>query len=801
MMILRNKLTTLLLIACCVFGFAAEVMAQSTQSNQAELSGYTASADDYGQGLLNFVTFGSFKDFDESEPSLMSTIARVLSTISLFMMAALAAVGAVTYVIQTANKGVPGGQVISSFWMPLRIAVATLLLIPLASGFSTIQLKMVYNVASTGNAHASYLANEGAKYLVNHGTYKPPIMADNAPLINGLIAAEVCMAHVNATIGKTVVSPVYKHYQDRTELSYDYKESGNWRRSSAIPNYCGKVVLTAPDASLWAFDGLNANFPQVSTSPAGIYNDEALDRDKSVIQDYSDITSRLLVNTFPSTVEALRIDASSIAGKITYDTAALSALQRNNNQNGFQGMSDAEASQIISAASLVPALYKKANSLLYSNIAEIINSVHGNPDNDESPIWKKELNTLGWTYLGTTYWQQAKNQEEINNLARTLELKYTEPRPDNEFITDERFQTLAVRYNDLLNKVRDDGYVPQSDSTAVFVDVSGVADSGNSGSGMFKKWIGGLSQSMMLGLTTSQDADIIVQLQQTGNYVASFVDLTFHASMWAKAVAAGLQASANEAIDNAQDAANSNPITAIISFVSTPVAAGGKGIAAFAYVLVSEYVEFIQGIMPPLLIACFLLAIVLPTIPLFMWVMGIVSWIIFYVECLLISPIWLAAHGTAEKEGWGTEHTRQGYMLMIGLYLNPILRTAGFFAMLLLLYPLGVLLHWVSSYLVGVIATGGVTSPLILVGSMLVLAFCGYAICMRVFSLPNELFERGLRWLNGGQEVTGDENSAGRVNTMIASFGYKSESAMQSKGSKESVSGGLPTDPSKAKQQ
>jgi len=73
-----------------------------------------------------------------------------------------------------------------------------------------------------------------------------------------------------------------------------------------------------------------------------------------------------------------------------------------------------------------------------------------------------------------------------------------------------------------------------------------------------------------------------------------------------------------------------------------------------------------------------MLAIVLPCIPLFYWFMGVVSRILFYVECLIISPIWLAAHGTAEKECWGTEHTRQGYMLMIGLYLNPILRCAGF---------------------------------------------------------------------------------------------------------------------------
>lgn len=95
--------------------------------------------------------------------------------------------------------------------------------------------------------------------------------------------------------------------------------------------------------------------------------------------------------------------------------------------------------------------------------------------------------------------------------------------------------------------------------------------------------------------------------------------------------------------------------------------------------------------------------------------------------------------------------------------------------MLVVLYPLTILIKWMSSYLIGVISTGAVTSPLMLVGAMLVLAFFGYSVANRVFSLPNEMFEKGLRWVNGGQEVTGDENSATKINAMVANFGYKAE--------------------------
>ena len=150
--------------------------------------------------------------------------------------------------------------------------------------------------------------------------------------------------------------------------------------------------------------------------------------------------------------------------------------------------------------------------------------------------------------------------------------------------------------------------------------------------------------------------------------------------------------------------------------------------------------------------------------------------LLFFVECLLVSPMWLAAHGTAEKDGWGSEHTRQGYMLMIGLYLNPILRVAGFFAIFLVLIPLGRMIGWLSEYLTGVISSGFL-SPAIIVGSCVILAVFAYSAAVRAFSLPNELFERGLRWVNGGQEVTGDSGAEQQNRMIIASVGTKAGGA------------------------
>jgi hypothetical protein len=115
---------------------------------------------------------------------------------------------------------------------------------------------------------------------------------------------------------------------------------------------------------------------------------------------------------------------------------------------------------------------------------------------------------------------------------------------------------------------------------------------------------------------------------------------------------------------------------------------------------------------------------------------------------------------------------------MIGLWLNPILRVAGFYAIFLVLIPLGRMANWLSEYLVGVVSSGWM-SPVIIVGAMVILAVFAYSSAVRVFSLPNELFERGLRWLNGGQEVTGDSGAEHQNRMIIAQVGGKADGAAQ----------------------
>jgi|TARA_Y100001934_G_scaffold283650_2_gene405215 conjugal transfer/type IV secretion protein DotA/TraY len=781
-----NQVLLKFLIIYILIGFSANAIAQ--EANYSELNELTSSSTDYGQGLLNFVTFGQFTEPTSSEQvSMLSTVSRIICVIALYMMAALSIFAGINYVIHTANKGVPGGQVISSFWMPVRIAVSTLLLIPLSSGFATIQIKGVYNIASTGNAHGSYLASKIGEHLITHGAYNIPTLKSNVDVINGLVASELCMIRVNAALRKDVVSANIRQYQGRAVLSYDKDNSTLVGRATTQQGYCGTVEVTIPRPFRLVIE--NDSGEADMTNPHN-----------RMFATYENQAELILANRFPAIINDWRVEARKVAANIAYDEAALKELQVSNNLSVFQSQASQEKTKINDAATLLISLYGTADQRIQTEIASLVASVRGAQTESGKPLWKEELDTLGWTYLGTIYWQSTKNTELTNEIGGGLSFSYIEPYQDDQFAKDERTGDLMRRYKDMVNVVNTKGYTPPTSTSAVYNDIGGINDAGNSGSGFYKKFLGNLTQSIALSLVVDDETDMVSQLQTTGNYVGSFVDNAYHLKIF---MIAGVEAGKAAALDLAAWArteVESVPFVGALfgpagAAVSVPAIAAATFIASLA----GGYSDLIGGILPPLLLASFLLAIVLPAIPLFYWTMGIVSWILFYIECLLVSPIWLAAHGTAEKEGWGTEHTRQGYMLMIGLYLNPIMRTAGFAAILVTLYPLGTLVRWFSNYLVGVITTGFLTSPLMIAGSMLILAFLGYAIANRVFSLPNELFEKGLRWVNGGQEVTGDENATSKVNAMITNFGYKAEGGMRS--SKQTgANSAKPTDPSRARQ-
>lgn len=682
--------------------------------------------------------------------SLTSVLSHSINLIALVIMAGLAIVGGMTFVIQTGNKGTPGGQVVSSFWAPIRITAATIMLIPLASGYSSIQYGVI-TIAEKSNALANYVMGEGLDYLYTQGNYRPPALEDSSLVILGWIGSEVCMKYINSETASEWISR-----NSRTEdsgsaktfvYSYDVNENPqSSTKSDPRRGYCGSMSVQAISEAI------------IPDSKSYEFAAPAIVREK-----------------FRGVISETQKEVSEIADLILSDQKSLTALQQNgaSSQGQFESDYINSSNAVQQAAERYVSLTGEFNRKTASILATTINQI----SSDSSGVsWVEETKDNGWPALGTIFWQNIVTQQRINGLAKSLTISYQQPEIDDQFDKDERFIELTMRVRGL-NKFSTDIPRPLQDMEgARLVAISSAGQDGTADG--IKKIIVNASQSIGRSLVIGDlNSDLVVNLQNSGSQITTFSEAAWVAIIFAQANAEAIAKAADRAIEGTKNGISRIPVLgSVLSIVASKVGALGTYAVTVAKGTVQGMGDLMKLLLVPIMIAGVTLAVVLPAIPLMLWFYGVISWILFFIECLIVSPVWLSAHGAAERDGWGSEHTRQGYMLMIGLFAGPTFRVVGFFLIILALRPVNLLVSWFFDYVHGVLITSWI-SPLIIAAALLLCCTFAYTILVRVFSLPNELFEKCLRWVNGGQEVTGEKDSTAGTKNSTAVVLSKTEAA------------------------
>ncbi|MFJ7794586.1 DotA/TraY family protein [Pseudomonas sp. NPDC096950] len=709
-------------------------------------------SEDLGQQIIKFIAGGGYDSY--TTPSLLSTISRYLNTIALCMMGWLTVLGGATYVIQTANKGTPGGQVISSFWMPIRISTALILLIPVPSGggYSMIQYGVI-TVAEKGNAVGGAVQAVGIDYLYNFGAYKPSSVPDGSSFILDWVSSEVCQKYINGyTNSNTIVanqnqSSVGDLY--RTSLSYDYNEvAEGFTKNNPRLGYCGSISFTLAKESVGESDRY-VEFGNVRAFP-----------------------TQELLTAQSNIIRSLKPKISSIADAILSDEGALRALQEQGEsaQSTYESAQAQVAGKISGSVGTYSSAVTQYNQLVAGAIQKYVNM---NAESVSGGNWAEQTKQMGWVGLGTIFWQVNVSQSRVNALGAAFKATYTPPALDKDWTEDVRLAEISQRLGGLARKVAagDSGKYSLNNVP----DLS-IADAGADGNFDWPKvFIYRVSSYLFESMAfDGGNSDLLVNMQ----YYGAALNTTAETLVWLRIIGKNIAIGALKAVEKTADTVGNT--VGIIPGVGNLIKAGLAGVSTFAATtlvgIIGDLAEFLGQIILYLIIVGFILAVVLPTIPLVFWFMGVISWFLFFIECLLISPTWLAAHGTAEKEGWGTEHTRQGYMLMIGLFMAPTIRVSAFLAVFLALRPLGVFVEMMIQYLRGVVVHGPAMLTIQL-GTIGLVAIFAYTGMVRIFSLPNEMFEKGLRWVNGGQEVTGDSGAEQQTRSNMVMLGTKGEQA------------------------
>ena len=165
---------------------------------------YRPNPDDPSLGILREI-FGNLVDFvagNGTAASLADNDTVIAAGFSVFCTGVLTlgllfvAYTTIMGVVNTAHDGEFLGKKMSSVWIPMRTAVGSALLLPLAGGFCAIQIIVMWlavqGVGLSNSAWTAMLSQVEQTGMVGH-----PNISSARPLVANILRSEVCMAAMN----------------------------------------------------------------------------------------------------------------------------------------------------------------------------------------------------------------------------------------------------------------------------------------------------------------------------------------------------------------------------------------------------------------------------------------------------------------------------------------------------------------------------------------------------------------------------------------------------------------------------
>lgn len=515
----------------------------------------------------------------------------------------------------------------ASWWAPLRVAFSGLLMLPAGLGFDGGQLLVSRTaLAGIGVGRAGYslvLNAIGPQAL----PISEPIIPGVKHTVAGLMQNELCRALVIAAANNPNLVPVPRAIQNtiggNTQLSGGYV---TWSYSLAAgaetgPPVCGTVTVRSA--------------VQGQTNASG------------QMVDMSGTQLAILQSVLASTI---RPQATAIANSLwqTRQGAALAPM--------MSLLSSATASytaQLTSAASALTAQLRGQFTMDAMRSGSI-----------GLPSGFQRMQDLGWTGAGAYYAEIGRlNGLTVSLLSATPIIKP----PSYDGLGPYLSPDLAPMFKAVLDfQERLNSYVNTTDSLdapAGMADAFSGATPGEDGAGLIE------SLTRKLGLSEKVLNLFINAISPIANSwtdpFAAQVRLGHNLVLIAMIGygAAGLLASST----------GSAALTAwnVLTFQWGAAAATVTGHALMSALGVPVFYGLFFLLIPGLI-----LAVILPMIPLLMWVLGILGWLALYCEAQIAVPLWMLAHMVFQGDGLHGRGLR-GWAILFNLLLRPVLMLAG----------------------------------------------------------------------------------------------------------------------------
>lgn len=204
--------------------------------------------------------------------------------------------------------------------------------------------------------------------------------------------------------------------------------------------------------------------------------------------------------------------------------------------------------------------------------------------------------------------------------------------------------------------------------------------------------------------------------------------------------------------------------------------------------LLGQAARAIGPVILALALYCFglgvLLGVYIPTVIEFSFIVAAVGWLLMLAQTVMAGPLFALSHANIEGESWAPERAMQGYQMIAGLALRPVMIVGA------LLFAMAIMTAsaWIASVVFGgYVAAFGVGSTLggVIMSSVLILTFClllaylSHLAARMITSIPDEV----LQFIGGGRDpLGGADRLTQQHSTLLARIGGGSHAALRPNG-------------------
>lgn len=583
--------------------------------------------------IVNVVASGGDVRGETGTDDVLGTMMAVFNTAVLFLGMVFVAYTTIKGTIDSAHDGEILGKKMSEIWVPIRTVGGTAVTLPLASGYSTLQIGVLW-LALQGVGIADAMWSAAINRIAQDNMIANPIIPDARPLAANILRYEVCAAAMNKQYAESGRNTRIQAMAVPRTIS-NTGDMSNVNLLDAIPpvaiydavkNYANSRY-TVVDYKWRAVDG-NGNSDGTYINPdvcGGITWKESWE------------SSEGNANTKVIKAPLLAAHASAVKNMIT----ELHPV----------------AQQIVAGQKPAPGAIDTATAHYVSILRGAAKQAVQNTNDKARADFLKTAESSGWIFAGTWYNHIVKMNDVMQSTLNSL------PASEPISIIDGRETRDALQnYQDAMAVADEYAKNRVADVKGVYYQETNVRPP-QDGEGAWE-YIKKLISAPFMGAINQMTEEIAGSNLNHMSQMKSFGD-TIVTAGWALAGTLATAAGVSNAKAVSLTAGwgfDAGAALGILSGVFTLMIIGLLGFG----VTLSTYA---------------------PMIPFITWIASVVNWFVLLIEAVLAAPIWAVAHIHPDGDD-AVGRAGQGYMMILSLIMRPALMLFGLVSAMLLTQPI-----------------------------------------------------------------------------------------------------------------